>query len=257
MVQLQRLPSGRIIEIPILERAGFYEEPSLDKLKTWFNKVVAIAEANYGGIANITPYFTPNSGSNLGLSILTSEVLEEEKLRIPTATEAMALHEAGMLDDRFLVDYGAVFYSAQGPNADSSKQIAEQIKKRGLETTVILHPADLKLGENGRTYELKDSPRFLIAGEEAQNLLKKIVRADSGFRRLSRDAGDWYADWDGLFVSLEFCRVVDRVRGEASATDLQAYENEWFNKNFDLKIKALKEQRAKSMSKIEAIFGKR
>ena len=259
MVELHKLPSGRVIEDPVLDRTPFYDAHSLEQDKKLYGQIVEAAR-NYGGIEKVTPFLKFDAeqgliGSNLGVKILVSEALGEG-LRFPTVPEALALHDAGFLTNRYLVDYAAVFFSPEGVNSEKAKQIAEKVEARKLKAPVILHPADLRLGNDAQTYELRDDARYIISGKEAQNLLSRMTWVgDSGFRWLGCCwGGSWCANWGSVFGSSEYCRVVDRVRGEAAARDLEAHEESYIENEFDVRINAIEAQKAAALQNVFAAF---
>ena len=191
-VQIQ----DKIIETPVSKKVVSYSHLSLTRDREVYDAVIEESK-RYGGINNITPFWEFEKGkgyrgSNLGLSVLVSQVLRDKE-RIPTVTEALALDKAEFLTTRFFVDYGAVFYSAQKPNQDIGETLVKQLKK--LRAPVILHPADLQLKDDGRIFTLKKDARYIIAGKEAQDILARLDWVgNSGARRLYRDRdGNWSA----------------------------------------------------------------
>lgn len=259
MIELRKLPSGRVIEAPVLDRTPFYDAHSLEQDKKLYEQIVEAAR-KYGRIEKVTPFLKFDAeqgliGSNLGVKILASEALGEG-LRFPTVPEAMALHDAGFLTNRHLVDYAAVFFSPEGANSEKATQVAEKIKARSLKAPVILHPADLRLGKDAQTYELRDDARYIISGEEAQVLLLRMTWVgDSSFRGLGRDRdGSWVAGWDDVLDSSGGCRVVDRVRGEAAARELEAHEESYIKNEFDVRINAIESQKAVALQNVFAVF---
>lgn len=192
---------------------------------------------------------------------------------LPTISEGLLLHDAGLLPAEELMDFGVAVFDARNPDQEIAQALTATAEQRGHVLPVLASFKALDFSNGGKRYGFTPvivSGDGLITGADATKTLERFVAGDSGVRGLFRlRGGDWDALWnDDLDYFGEYCRVgiVSAVGSAQNLKELvssqieQRYNNQraGYKTQIDelqVKLQGLEEQERECVSSAEIILG--
>ena len=160
------------------------------------------------------------------------------KVWLPTISEGLLLHDAGLLPTGELTDFGIAVYDAGNPDKEIAQALTETAKQKGWALPVLASFKALDLSVGGKRYGFTPvivSEEGLSTGTDARDTLKKFSSfGNSGVHRLYRGgSGGWGAGWyDDLDYFGEDCRV-GRVSAVGSEKNLKELVSSQIEQNFN------------------------
>ncbi len=169
------------------------------------------------------------------------------KVWFPTISEGLLLHDAGLLPDGELMDFGIAVYDAKNPDKEIAQALTETARQKCYALPILASFKSLDLSTGGKRYGYTPvivSDDGLIRGTDATDTLKKFNNTvNSGVRKLYRYwDGFWDADWNDYLDGFdEICRV-GRVSAIGSEKDLKELVSSQIGQDFNTRREGYKTQ---------------
>lgn len=197
-------------------------------------------------------------GSSFYFGLRFDKAIRQEGLWVPGVPEARVLDAKKKLTNGVYRDFGAVVYSDSSPNKDTAHSLIT-LSERELPIMFAFRSLDYKINkdaDSGVEVLVAEKLKGIIFGREAQEMLDKFNRANSGAHRLDRDDdGSWDAYLNYLDSSSDAGRVGDWICGEAARADLKKAYDDLDERKFGIKIEELKKARQAGKEAFERELG--